>query len=77
MRAAFVVLLIVVWLLSACGVKNGPRPPKPQPPAQTSHLNPGIAGECLASRGRLDSMLGRPHNADERGTEFPYMHWLV
>ena len=57
MRAVFIVLLVAMGLLSACGVKNGPRPPKPQP-TQTSHLDPFTAIECVASRGRLDSILG-------------------
>jgi hypothetical protein len=77
MRAVFIILLMVVVLLSACGAKNGPRPPKPQPPPQTSHLNPGIPVECLASRGRLDSILDRPYNAPERGGEFLYLYSLV
>ncbi len=71
MRA--VVLLLVVWLLTACGVKNGPRPPKPQP-AQTSHLNPFTAIQCIPSRGNLDSILGRPYNAHIRRGEFPHMY---
>jgi|GEM_PF-1755916 len=77
MRAVLIVLLGAMWLLTACGVKNGPRPPKAQPPPHTSHLNPCTTVECLASRGRLDSILGRPYNADERRGEFLYMDWLV
>ena len=61
MRAVSIVLLVVVWFLSACGVKNGPRPPKPEPPPQTSYLDPCTAIGCIASR---------------RG-EFLYMYWLV
>ncbi len=77
MRAVLIVLLVVVWLLAACGVKNGPRPPKPEPPPQTSSLDPCIAIERIASRGRLDSILGRPYNAHKRRGEFLYMYWLV
>ncbi len=77
MRAVIIVLLVVVWFLSACGVKNGPRPPKPEPPPQTSYLDPCTAIECIASRGRLDSILGRPYNAHKRRGEFLYMYWLV
>jgi hypothetical protein len=76
MRALFIVLSVVVWLLSACGVKNGPRPPKPEP-SQTSHHDPFTAIECMAARGRLDSRLGRPYNARERRGEFLYLYWLV
>ena len=46
MRAVLIVLLGAMWLLTACGVKNGPRPPKPQPPPQTSQLNPFTAIDC-------------------------------
>ena len=77
MRAVLIVLLGAMWLLTACGVKNGPRPPKPQPPPQTSQLNPFTAIDCLASRGRLDSILGRPYNAHERRGEFLYIYWSV
>jgi len=76
MRAVVIVLLVAVWLLTACGVKNGPRPPKPQP-AQTSHLNSFTAIQCIPSRGNLDSILGRPYNAHERSGEFLYLYWLV
>ena len=77
MRAVLIVLLGAMWLLTACGVKNGPRPSKAQPPPQTSHLNPCTTVECLASRGRLDSILGRPYNVHERSGEFLYLYWLV
>jgi len=46
MRAVLIVLLGAMWLLTACGVKNGPRPPKPQPPPPTPQLHPFPPIDC-------------------------------
>ena len=37
-RARIILLLVGTWILTACGVKSAPRPPKPKP-TQTSQLS--------------------------------------
>ena len=37
MRAR-IILLVSTWLLTACGVKSAPKPPKPKPATTTSEL---------------------------------------
>lgn len=77
MRVVIIVLLGVVWLLAACGAKNGPRPPKPEPAPQTSHLAPLTTIERMSTRGRLDSILGQPYNAHARRGESQHIYWLL
>ncbi len=39
MRARIILLLVGTWILTACGVKSPPRPPKPKKaPATTSEI---------------------------------------